>query len=96
MARSSAVRPASQGVVRASWLDICRTPWLRGRWVALDNVRYCPMTSEPLEADVVDADDDLASLCLRMRESDRHACCVLHCSPGARAATASPARRPLH
>jgi len=44
------------------WREICRADEYRGRWVALDNVRYDPMTSRPLEAEVVDADEDLADL----------------------------------
>lgn len=63
--------------LRASWEDLCRTSEYRGRWVALDNVRYCPTTSKPIEAEVVDADDDLASLCQRMRGGEHHACCIL-------------------
>jgi hypothetical protein len=61
------------------WRDICHSDEYRGRWVALDNVRYDPMTSRPLEADVVDADEDLADLCARMRAADRTACAILHC-----------------
>lgn len=61
------------------WLQIQQSNEYRGRWVALDNVRYDPLTSQPLEADVVDADEDLADLCARMRELDRHACAVLFC-----------------
>ncbi|MFT3767809.1 MAG: hypothetical protein QM820_20325 [Minicystis sp.] len=61
------------------WREICRSDEYRGRWVALDNVRYDPMTSRPLEADVVDADEDLADLCARMRAADRTACAILHC-----------------
>ncbi len=81
--------------MRASWQDICRSEH-RGRWVALDNVRYCPSTSKPIEAEVVDADEDLASLCQRMRESDRHACCVLLCDEGNGAPSPSPRHRALH
>ncbi len=61
------------------WREICRSDEYRGRWVALDNVRYDPMSSLPLEADVVDADEDLADLCARMRASDRTSCAILHC-----------------
>jgi hypothetical protein len=61
------------------WPDICRPEQYGGRWVALDNVRYDPSTGTPLEADVVDADEDLADLCARMREADRHACAILFC-----------------
>jgi len=61
------------------WREICHSDQYRGRWVALDNVRYDPMTSRPLEGDVVDADEDLADLCARMRAADRTACAILHC-----------------
>ena len=61
------------------WREICQSDEYRGRWVALDNVRYDPMTSMPLEADVVDADEDLADLCARMRAADHTACAILHC-----------------
>lgn len=61
------------------WRVICGSEEYRGRWVALDNVRYDPSTSQPLEAEVVDADEDLADLCARMRSADRTACAILHC-----------------
>jgi hypothetical protein len=51
--------------------------------VALDNVRYEPATAQPLEADVVDADEDLAELCARMREQDRSSCAILFCEEDA-------------
>jgi hypothetical protein len=63
--------------IRMTWPEICRAEELLGRWVALDNVRYAQGSSQPAEADVVDADDDLADLCARMRESDRTACAIL-------------------
>jgi len=69
----------SQTASRMEWRVICGSEEYRGRWVALDNVRYDPITSQPLEADVVDADEDLADLCARMRSADRTACAILHC-----------------
>jgi hypothetical protein len=60
------------------WSEICHSEHYRGRWVALDNVRYDPMTSQPLEAEVVDADEDLGDLCARMRAADRTSCAILH------------------
>ena len=62
-----------------TWRELCRSDEYRGRWVALDNVRYDPSTSQPIDGDVVDADEDLADLCARMRSSDRTACAILHC-----------------
>jgi hypothetical protein len=61
------------------WRDICQAEQYRGHWVALDNVRYDPITAQPLEAEVVDADQDLADLCARMRAAARTACAILHC-----------------
>ena len=61
--------------------------------MALANVRYDPMTSLPLEAEVVDADDDLADLCARMRAADRTACAILHCDEDELYAPSIP-RRP--
>jgi hypothetical protein len=75
-------------VFRAFWNELCETSDFSGRWVALDNVRYQNGSDEPLEADVVDVDDDLCELVNRMRSSDRTSCCVLQCrmrSPGVRA-----------
>jgi hypothetical protein len=62
-----------------AWRELCGLDEYRGRWVALDNVRYDPVTSQPIEGEVVDADDDLADLCARMRSSDRTACAIIHC-----------------
>ena len=69
----------SGSVERLHWREICRSEQYRGRWVALDNVIYDPATSQPVEADVVDADEDLGDLCARMRESDRTSCAILQC-----------------
>ena len=62
-----------------TWRELCCSDEYRGRWVALDNVRYDPSTSQPIDGDVVDADEDLADLCARMRSTDRTACAILHC-----------------
>ena len=71
----------SETVTRSSWLEICRVH--AGEWVALDNVRYEPATSQPMEAEVVDTDEDLAELCARMREQDRSSCAILFCEEDA-------------
>ncbi len=76
---------------RMSWQDLCARPDCRGRWVALDNVRYDPTSSKPVEGDFVDADDDLAELCARMLSADRTACAIVHCID--QAAVLSPALR---
>ncbi len=64
---------------RMTWSEVCRSDRFRGRWVALDNVRYATGGTAPVEADVVDADEDLAELCSRMRASDRTSCAILFC-----------------
>jgi hypothetical protein len=68
-----------QSMHRMSWEDIRRSDRYRGRWVALDNVRYDPATTQPMEADIVDVDDDLADLCGRVREASLSACAILFC-----------------
>lgn len=65
--------------VRRSWSEIARSREFQGRWVALDNVRYEPGTSQPAEAEVVDSDEDLADLCARMREADHTSCAIVFC-----------------
>jgi hypothetical protein len=62
-----------------SWAEICTSREYRGRWVALDGVRYDEVTARPTEGTVVDSDDDLAELCGRVRSSDRHGCAILYC-----------------
>lgn len=62
-----------------TWPQMVNSDAYRGRWVALDKVRYDPSTSQPVEADVVDVDEDLAELCRRMRESDHTSCALIFC-----------------
>ena len=86
---------------RMTWREICRSEEFLGRWVALDNVRYAQGGSQPAEADIVDADEDLADLCARMRESDRTACAILFVEddPGIPASiqrSHQPVRRAAH
>jgi hypothetical protein len=71
-----------------SWDQMRTSRELTGRWVALDNIRFAPGSSEPLEADLVDVDDDLVELCARIREGDRTSCRILHCVS---TATSAPA-----
>ena len=66
------------GPSRSSWDELTSKEELRGRWVALDNVLYAP-SKEPLEADLVDFDDDLTALCGRMRAADQTSCKILRC-----------------
>ena len=60
-----------------NWRTICQL--YRGQWVALNAPRYHPVTGQPIEGDVVDADVDLATLCARLRASDRTACAIVFC-----------------
>jgi hypothetical protein len=64
---------------RMMWSEICKSDQYSGRWIALDNVRFDPSTLQPVEADVVDVDDDIADLCSRMRAADRTSCAIMHC-----------------
>jgi hypothetical protein len=70
---------SKRAAARMTWPEMCRSEEYRGRWVALDNIRYEPSSTQPQEADVVDSDEDLGELCSRMREADRTACAILFC-----------------
>jgi hypothetical protein len=68
--------------------------------VALDNVRYAAGSTVPVEAEVFDADEDLAALCSRIRAADRTACAILFCEESmpptsVRRPSSSP-RRAMH
>jgi hypothetical protein len=64
---------------RTTWPQLIPAEKLRGLWVALDNCRYDQTTRQPIEGDVVDADEDLTELCHRMQEVGRTACAILFC-----------------
>jgi hypothetical protein len=64
---------------RMTWPELCQAQELKGLWVALDNCRYDQATLQPIEGDVVDADEELAELCARMRETGRSSCAILYC-----------------
>jgi hypothetical protein len=64
---------------RLTWPQICKSDEFRGRWVALDECKYDPRTAQPTEGTVVDADEDLVSLCGRMQASDNRHCAILFC-----------------
>jgi hypothetical protein len=64
---------------RMTWPQICRSAEFKGLWVALDNCKYDEATMKPVEGDVVDADEELASLCSRMREARNCSCAILFC-----------------
>ena len=82
----------SMGSVRMTWSEICSNGEFRGRWVAVDGVRYDETTARPTEGTVVDADDDLAELCNRIRNANRRCCAILFCEEHDHAA--SPIRGP--
>ncbi len=72
---------------RMTWPEICESEQLKGLWVALDHCRYDQSTMEPIEGEVVDADEDLASLCSRMREAGRGSCAIRLCQEAASGAS---------
>jgi hypothetical protein len=59
------------------WAELCRDSTYRGRWVALEAVRYESGTA--VEGEVVDSDEDLAELCARIQGTDYMACAILYC-----------------
>lgn len=61
------------------WSEICCQDEYRGRWVALDGVRYDEVTAKPMAGVVVDVDDDLGTLCNRVRQSNLRSCAILFC-----------------
>jgi hypothetical protein len=71
----------SSGIMgeRMTWPEICESEQLQGLWVALDHCRYDESTMEPIEGEVVDADEDLSDLCSRMREAGRGSCAIRLC-----------------
>ena len=77
--RENAIQMGSKSAGSMTWSEICTHTDFRGRWVALDGVRYDEATSRPMEGTVVDSDDDLAELCNRLRETNRRCCAVLFC-----------------
>ena len=72
----------SSAIERMSWNEICSQREFRGRWVALDDCRYDEATQQPAEGTVIDADDDLAELCNRMKKANHRCCAILFCEGG--------------
>ena len=64
---------------RLTWPQIKQSDEYRGLWVALDACRYDARTAQPLEGEVVDADEDLVALCSRMQAGDNRHCAILFC-----------------
>ncbi|MEM1031919.1 MAG: hypothetical protein AAF928_14385 [Myxococcota bacterium] len=68
---------AARNAPATRWEELCRDERYRGRWVALERVRYA--SGVVVEGELVDVDDDLATLCVRVQASDRVACAILFC-----------------
>ncbi len=64
---------------RMTWPELCRSGQFKGLWVALDKCRYDQETRQPIEGDVVDSDEELSTLCARMREAGHCSCAILYC-----------------
>lgn len=64
---------------RITWDEICRRNDCRGRWVALHECRYDERSGKATEGQLVDVDDDLASLCERVTASEFTHCAILYC-----------------
>lgn len=61
---------------RMTWNEICQNEDFRGRWIAMGDCSFDESTGHATEGLVVDADDDLAELCSRMRESEWKNCSI--------------------
>ena len=72
-------------MTRMTWNEICQNDGLRGRWIAMDECSFDETTGQATEGLVVDADDDLAELCARMRASEHTNCAILFADNGAEA-----------
>lgn len=66
---------------RISWQALRASEAYQGKWIALDACRYDKATGKPIEGELVDADEDLAALCARLREADRTRCAIVLCEP---------------
>jgi hypothetical protein len=69
--------PAKKRGSRILWAELCKDGEYKGRWIALEGVRYD--SGVPIEGVVVDTDDDLAALCARIQSADYAACAILFC-----------------
>lgn len=81
---------------RLTWSEMAATEALHGQWVALGQCRYEHASTQPAEADVLDADVDLAVLCERMRKNERGYCAIVFCDrPAPKSAKLRVASRSL-
>jgi hypothetical protein len=69
----------TSSTMRMTWNEICSQQEYRGRWLALDGCRYDETTAQPAEGTVIDADDDLAELCQRIRRARHRSYTILFC-----------------
>jgi hypothetical protein len=83
-------------VNRLTWPQIQRSDEFRGRWVALDNCRYDAKTAQPVEGSVVDADEDLAELCTRIRSEESRHCAIVFCGEDVDVVPVSRPSRPSY
>jgi hypothetical protein len=65
---------------RLTWPEIRQSEQFQGRWVALDECRYDTRTAQPIEGSVVDSDEDLVTLCARMKAAETRHCAILFCA----------------
>jgi hypothetical protein len=79
---------------RMTWPQLQRSDEFRGLWVALDDCTYDSKTAQPVEGSVVDADEDLAELCSRIRQGESRHCAILFCDGAPAEVSPSSARRP--
>ena len=77
---------------RQTWPQIKQSDAYRGLWVALDGCRYDTRTAQPLDGEVVDADEDLVALCSRMQADDSRHCAIVFCEADEPPASLPPAR----
>jgi hypothetical protein len=64
-------------VQRMTWDEICTNEALRGRWIAMSDCSFDDATGRTTAGLVVDADDDLAELCSRIRDSEWKNCSIV-------------------
>ncbi len=68
---------------RMTWQQISQHPAWQGQWVALEE---CAFGGDAREGTVVDADENLATLCTRLRDAEMSHCAILFCPDHAHAA----------
>lgn len=62
---------------RMLWSELCSMPEFTERWVAFEAVTY--EDGRPSVGDVIDADEDLATLCARVQSQDGTNRTILYC-----------------